>query len=238
MAAGVAHEINNPLAIILGFTEMLTEKVPPDSEFHEILKTMERQGLNAKRIVENLLSFTRFTEPKEEEININASIDTVLAVEGNTLKLNNISVQRETEKSLPIIKGDPGELQQVFFNIISNSISAMKEGGGTLKIVTGSIDNGRNVEIRISDTGTGIKKEHRAKIFDPFFTTKKVGEGTGLGLAISYALVSKHGGTITFETKTKEESEEAGTTFIVTLPAIKKMSSEQQQFQSMSDTGH
>ena len=240
MAAGVAHEINNPLAIILGFTEMLTEKVPPDSEFHEILKTMERQGLNAKRIVENLLSFTRFTEPKEEEININTSIETVLAVEGNTLKLNNISVQRETEKSLPAVKGDPGELQQVFFNIISNSISAMKEGGGAIKIITRSIDNGRNVEIRISDTGTGIKKEHKAKIFDPFFTTKKVGEGTGLGLAISYALVSKHGGTITFETKTKEESEEAGTTFIVTLPAIKKVSSgsEQQQFQSMSDTGH
>ncbi len=93
------------------------------------------------------------------------------------------------EEPLPKVKGDPGELQQVFFNIISNSISAMKEGGGLLKIVTRAVDNGRNVEIRISDTGTGIKKEHRAKIFDPFFTTKKVGEGTGLGLAISYALV-------------------------------------------------
>jgi signal transduction histidine kinase len=98
----------------------------------------------------------------------------------------------------------------------------MKEGGGLLKIFTRAVDSGRDVEIRISDTGSGIKKEHRVKIFDPFFTTKKVGEGTGLGLAISYALVSKHGGTITFETKTEEESKETGTTFIVTLPALKE----------------
>jgi signal transduction histidine kinase len=220
MAAGVAHEINNPLAIILGFAEMLAEKVPPDSEFYEILKTMEKQGLNAQRIVSNLLSFAHFAEPKEEEIDINQSIEAVLAVEGNTLKLNNISLQRDMMESLPVVKGDPGELQQVFFNTISNAISAMKEGG-RLKIVTRSLDSGRNVEVRISDTGAGIKKEHRAKIFEPFFTTKKVGEGTGLGLAISYALVSKHGGTITFETKTEEESKETGTTFIVTLPAIK-----------------
>ncbi|MFH0932988.1 MAG: ATP-binding protein [Nitrospirota bacterium] len=220
MAAGVAHEINNPLAIILGFTEMLSEKVPRDSEFYEILKTMEKQGLNAQRIVSNLLSFARFSEPKEEEVDIKENIEAVLAVEGNTLSLNNIFVERDMVDPLPKVKGDPGELQQVFFNMISNSISAMKEGG-ILKISARTADSGRNVEIGISDTGSGIKKENRAKIFDPFFTTKKVGEGTGLGLTISYALISKHGGNISFETKTKEESEETGTTFIVSLPAIK-----------------
>jgi signal transduction histidine kinase len=222
MAAGVAHEINNPLAIILGFTEMLAEKVPSDSEFYEILKTMEKQGLNAQRIVSNLLSFARFSEPKEEEIDMNQNIEAVLAVESNTINLNNISLQKDLSQLLPIVKGDPGELQQVFFNIISNAISAMKNGGGLLKIVTRPLDSGKNIEIRISDTGTGIKKEHRTKIFDPFFTTKKVGEGTGLGLAISYALVSKHGGTIYYETKTEEESKETGTTFIVILPAVKE----------------
>jgi PAS domain S-box-containing protein len=222
MAAGVAHEINNPLAIILGFTEMLTEKVPPNSESYEILKTMEKQGLNAQRIVSNLLSFARFSEPKEEDIHIKENIEAILAVEGNTLALNNIFVEKDIEEPLPAVKGDPGEFQQVFFNVISNAISAMKNGGGLLKVVIRSVDSGKNIEVRISDTGSGIKKEHRAKIFDPFFTTKKVGEGTGLGLAISYALVNKHGGTITFETKTEEESKETGTTFIVTLPALKK----------------
>jgi PAS domain S-box-containing protein len=222
MAAGVAHEINNPLAIILGFTEILAEKVSPDSEVYEILKTMEKQGLNAQRIVSNLLSFARFSEPKEEEIDIRENIETILTVEGNTLALYNIFVERDMGEPLSKTKGDPGELQQVFFNIISNAISAMKERGGLLKVVTRVVDNERNVEIRVSDTGKGIKKEHRVKIFDPFFTTKKVGEGTGLGLAISYALVSKHGGTITFETKTEEESKQTGTTFIVTLPALKK----------------
>lgn len=221
MAAGVAHEINNPLAIILGFTEMLLEKVSPDSEVNEILKTIEKQGLNAQRIVSNLLSFARFSEPKEEEVDIKENIETILTVEGNTLALYKIFVERDMVEPLPKVKGDPGELQQVLFNVISNAVSAMKEGGGLLKIVTRAVDNERNVEIRISDTGSGIKKENRAKIFDPFFTTKKVGEGTGLGLAISYALISKHGGTITFETKTEEESKETGTTFIVTLPALK-----------------
>ncbi len=221
MAAGVAHEINNPLAIILGFTEMLMEKVPRDSESYEILKTIEKQGLNAQRIVQNLLSFARFSEPKEEEVDVNKVIEAILAVEGNTLLINNISVERDIVETLPTVRGDPGEFQQVFFNILSNAISAMK-GGGVLTIVAKPVDNGRNVEVRISDTGKGIKKEHRAKIFDPFFTSKKVGEGTGLGLTITYALVSKYGGSITFETKTKEESERTGTTFIVTLPTIIK----------------
>ncbi|MDP3048189.1 MAG: ATP-binding protein [Thermodesulfovibrionales bacterium] len=219
MSAGVAHEINNPLAIILGFTEMLIEKMPPDSESHEILKTMERQGLKAKRIVENLLSFARFGEPKVQDVNINEDIEAILAVEGNTLLLNNITVEKNMEESLPFVKGDPCEIQQIFFNIINNAISAMKEGG-VLKIATRSAeDGGRNVEISISDTGIGIKREYRAKIFDPFFTTKS--DGTGLGLTITYALAIKYGGLIAFETKTKEESEETGTTFIVTLPAVK-----------------
>jgi PAS domain S-box-containing protein len=219
MAAGVAHEINNPLAIILGFTDLLLEKLPQDSEPYDLLKTIEKQGLHAKRIVGNLLSFARIKEYKEEEVDINENIETVLAVEANNLKLNNIVVQKNMVESLPKVRGHIGELQQVFFNIINNSIAAMK-GGGVLTITTKAIDEGENVEIRISDTGSGIKKEYRAKIFDPFFTTKRVGEGTGLGLSITYSIVNKQGGSITFETKTKEESVETGTTFIIILPAI------------------
>lgn len=220
LAAGVAHEINNPLAIILGFTDLLIERTSQDSEFQEILKTVEKQGINAKRVVENLLSFTRFTEHKEEELAINENIEAVLAVVGNTLSLNKVAIEREMPERLPMVKGDKGELQQVFLNIISNAISAMK-GGGILTIVTRAVDVGRNIEIRICDTGCGIRKEHRKRIFDPLFTTKKVGEGTGLGLFVSYGIITKHGGTITFETKTEEESGETGTAFITTLPAIK-----------------
>jgi signal transduction histidine kinase len=197
------------------------EKLPQDSEPYDLLKTIEKQGLHAKRIVGNLLSFARIKEYKEEEIDINENIETVLAVEGNAMKLNNIVIKRDMSESLPKVKGHVGELQQVFFNIVNNAVAVMK-GGGTLTVITKAIDGGQNVEIKISDTGSGIKKEYRAKIFDPFFTTKQVGEGTGLGLSIIYSIVNKQGGTITFETKTKEESSETGTTFIIIFPAIKQ----------------
>jgi two-component system, NtrC family, sensor kinase len=217
LAAGVAHEINNPLGVILGFTDLLLEKIPTDSEEYDLLKTIERQGLNAKRVVENLLNFARHKEHKEEFVDINKNIETVLSVMNNTLLLNKISVIKELETNLPTVKADSGELQQVFFNIINNAIHAM-QGGGALTITTRSFNND-TVEISFADTGHGIKKEHRNRIFDPLFTTKEVGKGTGLGLSVSYGIVLKHGGAITFETKTKDESEETGTTFIIAFPA-------------------
>lgn len=220
LAAGVAHEINNPLAVILGFTDLLLEKSTPGTEEEDLLKTIERQALNAKRVVENLLSFARYKEPKEETVDINQCLETVLSVMGNTINLNKISVVKELQKDLPSIKGDAGEIQQVFFNIINNSIYAMS-GGGVLTIITKSYDE--NVQIDIADTGYGIKKEYRKRIFDPLFTTKEVGKGTGLGLSVSYSIVTKHGGKITFETRTKEESEETGTTFTVIFPTNKSV---------------
>jgi len=217
LAAGIAHEINNPLGIILGFTDMLLEKFPPDSQEYDLLKTIEKQGLNAKRVVENLLNFARHKEHREEVVDVNKNIETVLSVMNNTLLLNKISVKQDLQDRLPLVIMDSGELQQVFFNIINNAIHAM-QGGGVLTITTKALHNGK-VEIRITDTGHGIKKEHRKRIFDPLFTTKEVGKGTGLGLSVSYGIVTKHEGTITFETKTKEESEETGTTFIIIFPA-------------------
>jgi PAS domain S-box-containing protein len=219
LAAGVAHEINNPLAVILGFTDLLLEKAVPGSEEYDVLKTIEKQGLNAKRVVENLLSFARYKEPKEEVINVNQNVETVLSVMGNTLLMNKISVNKQLQDNLPEVKGDTGELQQVFFNIINNAIYAMK-GGGVLTVKTRAFDE--KVEIRLADTGYGIKKEFRKRIFDPLFTTKEVGKGTGLGLSVSYGIIKKHSGSITLETKTKEESEETGTTFIITFPALKE----------------
>jgi PAS domain S-box-containing protein len=220
LAAGVAHEINNPLAIILGFADLLLEKFPPDSQEYNMLKTIERQSLNAKRVVENLLSFARHKEHKEENINLNENLSTVLSVMGNTLLLNKISVKENYQENFPLVKGDAGELQQVFFNVINNAIHVMK-GGGLITITTRELDD-EKIEIRITDTGTGIKKEYCKRIFDPLFTTKEVGKGTGLGLSVSYGIIKKHGGEITFETKTEEEDpEESGTTFVITLPTAK-----------------
>ena len=217
LAAGVAHEINNPLAVILGFTDILLEKLPQDSQEYDILKTIEKKATNAKRIVENLLSFVRHKEHKEQLVNINECIETVIDVMNNTIAINNIEVKKNLQEKLPFVKGDAGELQQVFFNIINNAIYVMK-GGGLLTISTRY--DGEWVEICISDTGCGIPKEHRQRIFDPFFTTKEVGKGTGLGLWVSYNIIKKHNGIISFETKTKEESEETGTKFIIKLPPI------------------
>jgi len=221
LAAGVAHEINNPLAVILGFTDMLIEQTPPDSDAYDLLKTIEKQGLNAKRVVENLLTFSRYKEHQEEEVDINANIEEIINVVNNTMKLNKVSVIMDMTEDLPRVRCEPREIQQVIFNIINNAIAVMK-GGGVLTIETRALHDGQSVEIRITDTGAGIKKEHRTQIFDPLFTTKKVGEGTGLGLSVSYGIITKYGGTITFETRTPEESEETGTTFIITLPSVKK----------------
>jgi PAS domain S-box-containing protein len=220
MAAGVAHEINNPLAVILGFTDLLLEKTPPDSQEYDMLKSIERQGINAKRVVENLLSFARHKEHHVEHVDVNKNMETVISVMGNTLRLNKIILKQQMQNDLPPINVDSGELQQVFFNIINNAIHAM-QGGGVLTITTRAYNND-TVEICIADTGHGIKRENRNRIFDPLFTTKEVGKGTGLGLSVSYGIVTKDGGAITFESKTKDESEETGTVFIIAFPIAAK----------------
>ncbi len=221
LAAGVAHEINNPLAIILGFTDLLLEQTPPESGAYNMLKTIEKHALTAKKVVEGLLSFARFPEQKEELCDIKQNIETVLQVVKNLLTLNNIQLVTEFQENLPSVKGDPDKLRQVFLNIINNAIHAMKqEEKKVLTVKTRQLDNDF-VEIQFCDTGHGIKHEYRNRIFDPLFTTKKVGEGTGLGLSVCYGIVTQMGGKIAFETRTKKESRKPGTTFIITLPVAR-----------------
>lgn len=220
LGACVAHEINNPMAVILGFTDILLEKTPKDSETYEILKIIEKQATNAKNSVENLLSFVRRREHREELVNINECLDRVLTIVQNTALLKLVEIQKDFQENLPLVKGDAGELQQVFFNIINNALYEMKNGG-ILKVSTRYDKHW--VEVFISDTGPGIPKQYRNRIFEPFFTTKEEGKGTGLGLWISYNIIEKHDGIITFKTKTKDEirdeSEQPGTTFLIKLPA-------------------
>jgi len=216
LAAGVAHEINNPLGIILGYADLLMERTAPGSKEYDMLKKVEKHGLRAKAVVENLLSFARCSEHREEPVDVNECLRAVLAVAGNTFLTNKIQLKEDLREGLPTVKGYADELQQVFFNIINNAVAAMN-GGGTLGVCSRAVNG--YMEVEISDTGHGIRKEHRGRIFDPLFTTKNIGEGTGLGLSVSYGIISKHNGTIDFETTTAEESDRTGTSFTIRLPA-------------------
>jgi signal transduction histidine kinase len=220
LAAGVAHEINNPIAIILGFTEILLEQTGDYPDVHETLKIIEEEGFKCKKIVENLLTFARTPEKIETNTNINDTLQHILAIVKNTLLIKKIRLEDEFAPDLPRGKGDPRELEQVFINIINNAMGAMK-GGGLLKVSTRLASGGKKIAIEFSDTGTGIPKESQPKIFDPFFTTKTVGEGTGLGLSMGYGIITKFGGDIKFTSYPEEEyPDRHGTTFTVLLPVV------------------
>ena len=220
LAAGIAHELNNPMAIILGFADLFLEKVKPGSKEYEMLKAIERQGLNCKRIIESFLSLASYQETAEHSTDVNASLDSVFSVIENILVTKNITLDMDLAEDLPKARGNSGHLQQVFMNLITNAITAIdEEEGGVLTISTRLNETGDRINIRFEDTGHGIRKEDRDKIFDPFFTTRKTGEGTGLGLSVCHGIVIKYGGEITFETVFEEEDRDRkGTTFILSLP--------------------
>ena len=218
LAAGVAHEINNPMTVILGFTEHLLEQTENLPEIHETLQVIEDEGLRCKKIVENLLTFARAPERTETKTDVNFILEKTLAVVKNTLLTKKIRLEANLAPDLPLAKGDPQELQQVFINLINNARDAMK-GGGVLQVSTLPAPDGKRLAIEFTDTGNGIPREIQPKIFDPFFTTKKTGEGTGLGLSMSYGIITKFGGNIIFTSYPADEyPEKHGTTFTVYLP--------------------
>ncbi len=219
LAAGVAHEINNPLGIMLGFCELLLEKSEPGTMEHNDLKIIERHGLHCKSIVERLLSFARISEEAEEHCDLNTNVESILSVVKHTLEMNNIQLATSLTQGLPMVRGDSRGIQQVLLNLISNAIHAM-DGQGSLTVVTRQGKKPGWVEVVVSDTGCGIRKDVMQKIFDPFFTTKKVGDGTGLGLSVSYGIISNYGGSIECESHTEEDAPgQSGTAFTITLPA-------------------
>ncbi len=237
MAAGVAHEINNPLGIILGYCELLQEKVQPGSEEYNDIKTIEKKGLHCKAIVESLLSFARISEEKDELCDINANINEILSMIKHSLDKHDIRIITQLDPEHPYVRGDSRRIQQVILNFITNSIYSMKEDGGTLTITTRIEKSMQMVLLTISDTGKGISKDIMDKIFDPFFTTKKVGEGTGLGLSVSYGIISGYGGSVTCKSFTPEERPTAhGTTFNILLPIAQTHAREIQDTGSMIST--
>jgi len=216
LAAGVAHEVNNPLGVILGFCDLLLRKKAKDSQEYEDLKTIERQGLHCKQVVENLLSFARLGEGDGDYADVNQCIEDIIKVVRHTLEMHHIDLELSLTESLPPVHGEARQLQQVFLNLVNNAVSAMPSGG-TLKIRTYLERAGRKTVISIEDNGIGIREDHMDRIFEPFFTTKPEGEGTGLGLFVSYGIITKFGGTVDCASRQATAGKPGGTTFTIRL---------------------
>ncbi|MFZ5766946.1 MAG: two-component system sensor histidine kinase NtrB [Thermodesulfobacteriota bacterium] len=220
MAAGVAHEINTPLGIILGYAQLMKDDWDKDDEVYQNLEVIERQALACRKIVADLLKFSRRSERAKRELAINAIIEEVLAVSEHHLNISRISVIRNFTADLPPIVGDPERLRQVFINLFTNAQHAMEQGG-ELFLSSRYDNNAAMVEVTVRDTGTGIAEEIKSKIFDPFFTTKEVGRGTGLGLSVAYGIVRDHGGTISVTSPAVApltDPERPGTIFCLRFP--------------------
>jgi two-component system, NtrC family, sensor kinase len=218
LAAGVAHEVNTPLAVISSYTQMLAKQLQSDPQKAGLLEKITKQTFRASEIVNNLLNFSRTTGTELTEVSLNKVISDTLALLEHQFKVAHIQVQPELYENLPLIQGNAGRLQQVFLNLFLNAKDAMS-GGGVLNVAT---LNGEFVSVRVSDTGSGIAQEHIQRIYDPFFTTKTSpaegqNRGTGLGLSVTYGIIQEHAGNIRVESRPGE-----GTTFTLDFPLIRK----------------
>jgi len=210
--AGVAHELNNPLTSVMGFSELLQmEETNPQQKRH--LEMVHKSALRCQKIVQSLLSFSRRHQPERKLVCVNGLMEAVVEILAYQMRTSNIEVITQLDPKLPQAMVDQHQIQQVFLNIVNNARQAIEEHRpkGCLRISTGVA--GRNVRMTIQDDGPGIRDENLSKLFDPFFTTKEIGKGTGLGLSLCYGIVKEHGGTIQVRSKYGE-----GATFIIELP--------------------
>jgi PAS domain S-box-containing protein len=214
LAAGVAHEVNTPLAVISSYSQMLRKEISPEDGRYKLLEKITKQTFRASEIVNNLLNFSRTNATEFAEVDIHQVITETLSLLEHQFKSARIRVERELHADYPITAGNAGKLQQVFLNLFVNARDAMAEGGQLL-IRTETVDS--KVEVVVQDTGSGISRENIKKIYDPFFTTKAAGKGTGLGLSVSYGIVQEHGGNISVESRPG-----SGTSFKLELPLVRK----------------
>ena len=220
MGASVAHEINNPLVVVMqkiGWMEDLLEeedlqKTKNLEEYKITISKIDHHLDRIRKVVHNMLGYARRMEPRLEKVDINETLDQTIDLLENYARINNIDIQTDLDSSLPIIANDQAQLQQVFLNLISNAIDAINKDG-LIEIESRSTDS--HIVVTISDDGPGIPKDQQKKIFEPFFTTKETEKGTGLGLWISYDIMEKMGGTIIFESKKGE-----GSMFTVKIPIV------------------
>ena len=214
LAAGVAHEVNTPLAVISNYIQMLAKQMPEDDPRNMIIDKIVKQTFRASEIVNNLLNFSRTGSSELSDVDVNRVIEETLSLVAHPLKTSQIQVVKQLTGGIPAVRGSANKLQQVFLNLFLNARDAMPTGG-MLEVRTGS-HNG-SVEVEVVDTGNGIPREYIHKIFDPFFTTKPGGRGTGLGLSVSYGIIKEHSGKIDVRSTPGR-----GTSFHVEFPAVRK----------------
>jgi signal transduction histidine kinase len=212
LAAGAAHEINNPLTAILGYADVLTAENLAGSRPHVLGEKIRDQARRTKDLVTNLLSFARQVPAEKHLLDLNTVLTGAVQLRNLDLRQKNIRIELENRSVLPAVRGDPNQLLQVFYHLISNAVDAMEGGGGGVLLIRTLREKGI-VIIEFSDTGPGMKDPD--KVFDPFYTTKPVGKGTGLGLSICYGIMQEHGGRIIGFNRP-----EGGCTFRLELPAV------------------
>jgi signal transduction histidine kinase len=212
LAAGAAHEINNPLTAILGYADVLISENPSGTRPHTIGDKVREQARRTKDLVTNLLSFARQLPAEKQLLDLNTVLAGAVQLRNLDLREKNIRIELENRSVLPAVRGDPNQLLQVFYHLISNAVDAMETVGGGVLVIRTLREKG-NVIIEFSDTGPGMKEPDR--VFDPFYTTKPVGKGTGLGLSICYGIMQEHAGRIIGFNRP-----EGGCTFRLELPAV------------------
>ena len=212
LGAGIAHEVKNPLAGILGYAQLSLRKLEEGNQLYNNLKVIEKETKRCKNIIDNLLKFARQEKVAHVPTDINSVVEDAAAIVDHQLGLNKVTLEKRLAESLPMIVGNSNQIQQVLMNLMINAQQAMEGRPGSITLETLRADHER-VEIRVADDGPGISLEIQLKIFEPFFTTKSAGKGTGLGLSVSYGIIKDHGGTITVESEPGK-----GTLFVISLP--------------------
>ncbi|HYK87368.1 MAG TPA: ATP-binding protein [Acidobacteriota bacterium] len=220
LISGIAHELNNPLTGVMGYSQLLQLRKDLDDRAKDNLLKINSLALRCQRIVQNLLSFARKQKPERTLCDINEVLERTVELRNYELQVNNIEIVRELDRQLPRTIADAHQLQQVFLNVITNAEQAMLEahGKGKLTIRTRAENKNQTITVEIGDDGPGIAEAYLSRIFDPFFTTKEVGKGTGLGLSLSYGIIKEHGGDIYARSKAGE-----GSTFVIEVPIITRL---------------
>jgi two-component system NtrC family sensor kinase len=214
LAAGVAHEVNTPLAVISNYIQMLAKQIPADDPRQRTIERIVKQTFRASEIVNNLLNFSRTGAAEFVEVDLNSVLEETLTLVQHPFKTAKVNVIKNYKDELPPVLGSITRLQQVFLNLFMNARDAMPTGG-MLEVRTGA-QNG-SVEVEVTDTGSGIPAENLHRIFDPFFTTKATGRGTGLGLSVSYGIIKEHAGKVDVRSTPGK-----GTSFRLEFPVARK----------------